>query len=285
MKKREIWLPDKVDEMALAQAHERGIDVSAFYSGLLCDYLLNGQQGKLEAAISKPTAEQISRRDDKPTGPGSEPREVYGRVIDQFDDDRPLHESDSGEFEFVGPGKDGDYVMVQEFGENSLVAGMFEKVSKGEGDWSMNIGFSHSPGVRFDVSESFPGFPRRSIQYAQRIVNEAIKISDVVPSEYRQKNGQKIGIAFRPNFLMIEALLQRKSGIRVSLYGEPNRFNEKPSSLGRGRGRYSRIVVKSDEDLQKLLPLVRQAYELRLGRAAVRGIRKKPIEENSREAN
>jgi hypothetical protein len=263
MKKREIWLPDKVDEMALAQAHAKGIDVSAFYSGLLSDYLLNGQQRKLEAATSKTRAQQVSRHDDKPTAPGSEPRKVDGRVIDQYDD-RPLVECDSGEFEEVGPGK-GDYVMVQEFGENSLVAGTFEKVPEGQGDWSMNIGFSHSPGVRFDVSESFPGFPRRSIQYAQRIVNEAIKIPGVVPSEYRQKNGQKIGISLRPNFLMIEALLQRKSGIRVSLYGEPDRFSEKPSSLGRGRGRYSRIVVKTDEDLEKLLPLVRQAYELKLG--------------------
>jgi len=64
---------------------------------------------------------------------------------------------------------------------------------------------------------------------------------------------------------MIEALLQRKSGVRVSIYGEPDQFNNKPSSLGRGRGRYSRIVVKSDEDLEKLLPLVRQAYRLKLG--------------------
>lgn len=271
MRKREIWLPDKIDDMALAQARTNGIEISAFYAGLLSDHLLSGQSARLEALTSKPMAtmpQQVPRRDDEPSVPGSEPKEVYGRVVDQDAPDRPLHECDSGEFEKVGLGK-GEYVKVEEFGEDlpSGIAGMFERVPKGQGDWSMNVGFSHSNGVRFDVSESFPGFPRRSIQYAQRVVNEATKISGVVPSEYIQKNGQKIGIAFKPNFLMIEALLQRKSGIRVSLYGEPHRFTEKPSSLGRGRGRYSRIIVKSDQDLEKLLPLLRQAYELKLGPA------------------
>lgn len=266
MRKREIWLPDKIDDMALAQARATGVDISAFYGGLLSEQLLNGQPAKSEALDSKPMTRQVFRRDDEPGVPSPERKE--GRVI-YPNDDRPLSECDSGEFENVGSRK-GDYVMVQEFGDDPPfgIAAMFEKVPEGQGDWSMNVGFSHSPGVGFDVSESFAGFPHRSIQYAQRIVNEAIKISGVVASEYRQKNGQKVGIAFKPNFLMIEALLQRKSGIRVSLYGEPDRFNDKPSSLGRGRGRYSRIVVKSDDDLKKLLPLVRQAYELKLGPAS-----------------
>jgi hypothetical protein len=214
-------------------------------------------------------ARQTSSHDDRNGAPSSEAKEVIGRIVDRYHCDRPLDECDSGYFERVGTGN-GDYVMVQEFGDDPPfgIAGMFEKGREGEGDWSMNVGFSHTRGVGFYVSESFAGFPHRSIQYAQRIVDEAIKISGVVASEYKQKNGQKIGISFKPNFLMIEALLQRKSGIRVSLYGEPHRFTDKPSSLGRGRGRYSRIVVKTDEDLEKLLPLVRQAYELKLGPGA-----------------
>ncbi|MGB8414297.1 MAG: hypothetical protein WCE23_15865 [Candidatus Binatus sp.] len=259
MIKREIILPDKIDEMALAQARAAGIDISAFYAGLLSDHLLNGEPAKLETLGSEP-------------GPGElqhpESREVGGFIRDPNNSDRCDDKCDYGYFEYVGSGK-GDHVLTDDTGENPdsspPTAGTFEKTGPGQGDYVMTAGFGFSPRPSLDVAKWFPGFPLRSIRYAQRVVDEATGIQGVVASEYKQKNGRKIGIAFKPNFLMIEALLQRKSGIRVSLYGEPDRFKDKPSSLGRGRGRYSRIVVKTDEDLKKLLLLVREAYVLKLG--------------------
>lgn len=267
MRKREIWLPDKIDEMALAHARAAGIDISAFYAALLSDHLLNGQLAQSEALSSKSRSRQLSGSDDRVGSKGFTSIEVYGFVRDLGDPDRPIEEWDKGFFEEVGSGK-GNYVLTDNTGEDpdSLppTAGTFEEVAPGQGDYIMTAGFSQ---LSFDVAKVFPGFPVRSVRYAQRVVNEATGILGVVASEYKQKNGQTIGIAFKPNFLMIEALLQRRSGIRVSLYGEPDRFDKKPSSLGRGRGRYSRIVVKSDEDLEKTLPLLRQAYELKLGPA------------------
>ncbi|HYB89923.1 MAG TPA: hypothetical protein VEC38_02635 [Candidatus Binataceae bacterium] len=266
MRKREIWLPDKVDDMAQAQARSRGIDVSAFYSTLLSDHLLSDRPAESKAGSPVSLTSESSEANKQLASLPSEEREVQGRIIDPCDPDRPLDECDSGFFVKVGPGG-GDYVMTQDFGDDPPfgISGLFEKVPDGQGDWSLQAGFSHTPGVPFDVSASFVGFPHRSISYAQRIVNEAIKIPGVIPSAYRQENGKNSGIAFKPNFLMIEALLQRKSGVRVSLYGEPDQFPSRPASLGRGRGSYSRIVVTNDEQLTGLLPLVRQAYELKLG--------------------
>jgi len=273
MRKREIWLPDKIDQMALAQARARGIDISAFYAGLLSDNLLNGQpaesgargsasetsssESPISAAIAYPTVERTSETVD----------EVGGFIRDPNDPDRPYVECEYGYFKKVAPGR-GDYILTDNTGEDPdsspPVAGTFEEVGSGQGDYSMMAGFCT---LQFDVAKIFPGFPFRSVRYAQQVVNEATEIQGVVASAYKQKNGQTIGIVFRPNFLMIEALLQRKSGIRVSIYGEPEQFPNRPSSLGRGRGRYSRIVVSTDEDIKKLLPLVRQAYELKLGPA------------------
>jgi hypothetical protein len=258
VKKREIFIPDKIDEMALAQARATGIDISAFYAGLISDHLLNGQPARSEALGSELGPDELWH---------PESREVAGFVRDPNNPDRPYDQCDYGYFKYVGPGK-GDHLLTDNIGEDPdsspPTAGTFEEHP--QGDYLMMAGFtSRLSHLSLDVAKMFPGFPIRSVQYAQRVVNEATGIKGVVASEYKQKNGRKIGIAFKPNFVMIEALLQRKSGIRVSLYGEPDRFNEKPSSLGRGRGRYSRIVVKSDEDLEKLLPLVREAYELKLG--------------------
>jgi hypothetical protein len=263
MRKREIYLPDKIDEMGLAQAVAIGIDVSTFYAGLVADHLLNGQSPKSEILGTESGHLQSTRSDDNVDYPGS--REVGGFVRDPNDPDRPLVDCDFGYFEKVGSRK-GDYILTDNVGEDpgSLppTLGTFEQVEPGQGDYMMMSGFSH---LSLDVAKMFPGFPIRSIRYAQRVVDEATGIEGVVASEYKQKNGQRVGIVFKPNFLMIEALLQRHSGIRVSLYGEPERFSNKPSSLGRGRGRYSRIVIKSDKEIEDLLPLVRQAYELKLG--------------------
>lgn len=265
MRKREIWLPDKIDEMALAHAQAAGIDVSAYYAGLLSDHLLDGQPLKSQVLCSESRPGQLAHRPETVDSQRVQSREVAGFIRDQSDSDRPIHECDFAYFKNVGP-RMGTHVLADNTGEDPdsspPTAGTFEEMGPGLGDYEMTASFSH---LSFDVAKIFPGFPIRSIRYAQKVVNEATGIPGVVASEHKQKNGQKVGIVFKPNFLMIEALLQRKSGIRVSLYGEPDRFSDRPRSLGRGRGRYSRIVVKSDEDLKKLLPLVRQAYELKLG--------------------
>jgi hypothetical protein len=265
MRKREIYLPDKVDEMGLAQARATGIDVSTFYAGLVADHLLSSESQQSEVLDAESGPHQSTRRDDKVDPRPS--REVGGFVRNPDDPHRPFDECDFGYFEAVGSGK-GDHILTDNVGEDpdSLppTLGTFEEVGPGRGDYMMMSGFSH---LNFDVAKIFPGFPIYSIRYAQEVVNEATKIPGVQASKYKQRNGQTIGVVFKPNFLMIEALLQRKSGIRVSLYGEPHRFKNKPNSLGRGRGRYSRIVVKSNEDLKKLLPLLREAYELKLGPA------------------
>src|SRR5208283_5623109 len=129
MRKREIWLPDKIDDIALVQARTNGMEISAFYAALLSDNLLNGQSAKFRAGSSIPAGmpEQVTHDDNEPSAPGSQPRRVYGRVEDA-DENRPLHECDSGEFE-EAPGK-GDYDMICEFGEDPPlgIAGIFKKV-------------------------------------------------------------------------------------------------------------------------------------------------------------
>jgi hypothetical protein len=261
MQRRIIFLPDKVDEMGQAQALASGIEVSTFYAGLLSDHLLNGQPARpvrSESGNSRPIL-------DEGNAGSADSQEVGGFIRDPNDPDRLITDCEFGYFKEVGPGK-GDYVLTDNTGEHledePPTLGTFEEVGPGEGEYSMMAGFSH---LNYDVAKAFPGFPIYSVRYAQEVVDEATKIPGVLASEYKQKNGQTIGIVFKPNFLMIEALLQRKSGIRVSLYGEPHRFENRPSSRGRGRGRYSRIVVTNNEDLKKLLPLVREAYGLKLG--------------------
>ena len=277
MQRREIWLPDKVDEIGFSKAQEKGIDVSTFYAGLISDHVLGGESAGAAHFPSPSVGEASDASDPITVGivyetahrvAANPDHEVAGFIRDPNDPDRPYDECDYGYFVHVGEGK-GEYVNTDNTGEDfecsPPVLGTFEKYGAGHGDYDITTGFSH---LRVDVAKIFPGFPIRSIRYAQRVVNEATGILGVVASEHKNKAGQKIGVTFKPNFMMIEALLQRKSGIRVSLYGEPDRFKNKPDSLRRGRGKNSRIVVQSDEELENLLPLIRQAYKLKLGRRA-----------------
>lgn len=235
MQKREIWIPDKIDEIAQARAQAQGIDVSAFYAGLLSDHLLSVEPTNSNPTSADPKPSRISRKPEPPTF-NYLPKE-FEAIVD--DPDEPV----TGHF-FI------DFTMVDP------ARGLCQIGSVGHGGMGR---------TGFNVSRRFAGFPDRSIQYAQRLVDEAIKFRGVIPSEYRNKAGQTVGISFKPNFLMIEALLQRKAGIRVSLYGKPDDFTGKPSSFGLGRGGYSRIVVENDENLEKLLRLVPRAYELKFG--------------------
>src|SRR5260370_34871084 len=50
----------------------------------------------------------------------------------------------------------------------------------------------------FDVARAFPGFPARSVELAQRFIDTALKLPNVIAR--RHKNG----IDIRPNFVRIE---------------------------------------------------------------------------------
>ena len=113
-----------------------------------------------------------------------------------------------------------------------------------------------------DIGHEFHGFPHRSIEFAQTFLNEVLKIPRITAF----KKGAEIG--FDPNFVYIEALLSQgsRSGIRVSFFGRPEQFKNPPPVLKMGRPpSYSRAVIESASDLQAILPLIRESYELRFG--------------------
>jgi len=114
----------------------------------------------------------------------------------------------------------------------------------------------------FNVAQEFRGFPHRSVEFAQAFVDEVLKI----PRITAYKKGSEIG--FDPNFVYIEALLSKgsRSGIRVSFFGRPEHFKNPPAVLKMGRPpSYSRAVIESKAELDAILPLIRQSYELRFG--------------------
>jgi hypothetical protein len=113
-----------------------------------------------------------------------------------------------------------------------------------------------------EVAQEFRGFPHRSVEFAQKFVDEVLKIPRV---SAHKKDSE---IAFDPNFVYIEALLSQgtRAGIRVSFFGRPEQFKNAPSVLRMGRPpSYSRAVVESPSDLEAILPLIRQSYALRFG--------------------
>jgi hypothetical protein len=116
---------------------------------------------------------------------------------------------------------------------------------------------------RFDVSAAFEGFPRPSIELAQRFTDEAQKLGRVRAFKHRR------GIGFDPNFVFIEYLMSRSGtgGIGVSFYGEPHRHSNPPGILVKGIPAYSRAKIHSSADLDAILPHVRQSYELKYGKA------------------
>jgi hypothetical protein len=224
MRKIELWLPDKIHDLGLIQARQHGTDASALYAGLLTESLLaDTGAGGMADASPEPSS------DDGPNPEEFQPRRLSGFVDGNDNLILTLQEIKPDLFAVVGQG-----------GSGPLTDEEWEELFGG-----------------FDVSRTFVGFPKRSIEYAQRVVDEALQLPRVIAQRFKN------GISFKPNFLLIEALLQRKSGIRVSLYGERGDFAEPPESLGPGRGSYSRIVVTNDQELDRLLPLVRQAYEHR----------------------
>ncbi len=136
------------------------------------------------------------------------------------------------------------------------------RIDRYEHDSRAGYGLEEAPDSGFNVASKFQGFPAFSIESAQAVVNEAIEIEkNVVVSKHAS------GILFKPNFVLIEALLQRQPGIRVSLWGKPEELST-TLRVSPGRWGYSRTKVTSDEDLRALLPLVREAYERRFRRVS-----------------
>lgn len=132
-------------------------------------------------------------------------------------------------------------------------------------------------GHGFDVARNFPGFPPRSIRFAQQVMDEALTHSDVHAS--RGQDGRAIEL--KPNFIRIEALLSRgdRAGVRVSFYDnrlmDRNWWRDNPDFrsgidpekvlplLTRGQGNYCRAVVEGESELRLVLPLVHLAYQLK----------------------
>jgi hypothetical protein len=115
---------------------------------------------------------------------------------------------------------------------------------------------------QFNVLEHFKGYPIGSIRFAQVFVDEALKFPGV--KAFRASRG----IGFKPNFVFIEYLMSRggKAGIGVSFYGEPQRHKNPPRVLSKGIPSYSRAKIYSEEDLNAVLPHIRQSFELKFGK-------------------
>jgi hypothetical protein len=112
----------------------------------------------------------------------------------------------------------------------------------------------------FDVRGQFPGYPKLSVELAQGVVNEALRMPNTRASKADGVNGST-GIAFTPNFVFIQYLQKREpGGIMVSFYGPPHRHGP---GMKRGQGNYSRIKILSGEKLTAILPEIRLAYKLK----------------------
>jgi hypothetical protein len=111
----------------------------------------------------------------------------------------------------------------------------------------------------FDVRSHFPHYPSRSVDLAQQFVDKALALPEIRVSQ--SLSGR--GVAFEPNVVFIEYLQKRPpGGIGVSLYGEPSRHSNLKLLPGRNPN-YSRIVIRTKEELSNVLPEIRRAYELK----------------------
>ncbi|MCE0499365.1 MAG: hypothetical protein LV481_15600 [Methylacidiphilales bacterium] len=120
---------------------------------------------------------------------------------------------------------------------------------------------AHDAKTGFNVATELVGFPLLSVRFAQQFVDEALRLPGV--RAFKDKRG----VGFEPNFVYIEYVMTRRSGIAVSFFGEPNSHTNHPKILGKGRGpSYSRAKIYSQEDMNSILPHVRKAYELKFGK-------------------
>jgi hypothetical protein len=113
--------------------------------------------------------------------------------------------------------------------------------------------------IGFNVRDNFPGVPSRSVELAQDIVNEALKL----PGVRAFPNNR--GIGFEPNFVFIEYLHERApGGVMLSLYGGSGRHRNPLIKAGRTDS-YSRALVHTQAELLSVLPHVRKAFQLKFG--------------------
>ena len=120
---------------------------------------------------------------------------------------------------------------------------------------------ANAAATKLDVKSRFVNYPKLSIELAQRFTDETLKLPNV------RAFWSGDGIGFDPNFVFIERLKSRDSGITVSFYGAPHAHKNKPSILSKGRGdSYSRAIVNSFAELEVVLPHIKQAYELKFGK-------------------
>ena len=114
----------------------------------------------------------------------------------------------------------------------------------------------------FNVRKHFSNFPARSVELAQRFVDEALKIPNV--SAFRAFSGRGVGI--KPNFVFVEYLQKRApGGVAVSFYGGPEKHSHARLVAGRNPN-YSRAVVTTTDELNSLLREIGRSYELKYGR-------------------
>lgn len=112
----------------------------------------------------------------------------------------------------------------------------------------------------FNVRDHFRGLPQYSVDFAQGIVDEALRISGVRAFKSNR------GVGLDPNFVFIEYLHERvPGGIGLSFYGGPERHQNKLIRDGRTPS-YSRAIIRTPAELQSVLPNVRKAYGFKFGK-------------------
>jgi hypothetical protein len=116
---------------------------------------------------------------------------------------------------------------------------------------------TRSSQTMFDVRKHFPKRPTLSVQLAQELVDAALRIPGTGVLPWNR------GIRFEPNFVHIQYLQKRQpGGIGVSFYGKPE--SHRCAALRPGRNpNYSWTVVRTREEMSRVLPEVRRAYELK----------------------
>lgn len=118
------------------------------------------------------------------------------------------------------------------------------------------------PVREFDVAAAYPGYPRESVALAQAFIDEALKYGNAKAFKTEK------GVGVEPNFAFVEYLRSRRNspGICVSLYGNRKQFHEATDLLTKGRTpSYSRASIGNSAELRRVLPLIREAYSLKLG--------------------
>ena len=110
----------------------------------------------------------------------------------------------------------------------------------------------------FDVQKHFPNNPNLSNRYAQEFVDATLAVKGVLAFKNRD------GVGFDPNFVFIERIYSRDIGFVASFYGGPEKHQSANRLIKKGRGvSYSRMQVRSSEDLEFAKKSINVAYKLR----------------------